>query len=302
MELYNLTKKQKHDLEIKIVKQAEEKEEKKEIDLIFTIEGDEKPFLIVGIDHIHNPISNDKFPQLHLDVVDGFYFLLQKKFPENVYLTCWFIQSYENEMKNKEEIKKKMKKEMKKKEVIEIEDGTMNRFFTRFLDKPSKKKLLDNMMECIHNKKNLIFFPIFIELGHFALVVFDCEKQTLTYYDSLLKIGKNDKNGFNSFANQYLDMVVYYIIDYYNSLKDSDSMKKSKVLTSFVKDFPDNGDLIQSDDMPQQENYVDCGVYCCLFGYILSNKEIIPKKFTKEQIYSMRLKIKESLFDREIKT
>lgn len=292
MELYNLTKKQKHDLEIKIEEVSKKKVESGEIDLNFRIKGDKKPFLSIGVDYVHNPILKDKFPQLHSEVIDGFYHLLQKKFPENVYLTSWFIQSYQNEMV-------KMKNE-KKIEVIEIEDGTMDKFFKQFLDIPSKKELLDNMLVSIHNKEGSIFFPIYIELGHFALVVFDCERQTLTYYDSLLKIGKRDKDGFTKYANQYLDMVVYYIINYYETFADNDVIKKSKVLTSFVENFTEKGDLIQSDDMPQQENYVDCGVYCCLIGYILSNKEKIPKKLSKEQIYSMRLKIKESLLEGEI--
>lgn len=291
MELYNLNDKQIHDLEIKIEELSKKKEEKGEIDLNFRIEGDKKPFLSIGIDFVHNPISKDKFPQLHVDIIDGFYHLLQKKFPKNVYLTCWFIQSYENE---------KIKR-MKNTGVIEIEDGSMNQFFTRFLDIPSKKKLLDNMLKSIHKKKGLIFFPIFIELGHFALVVFDCKNQTLTYYDSLLEIGEKDEDGFTEFANEYLDMVVYYIIDYYNTLKENDLMKESKVLTSFKEKFKKEGDVFQSDDIPQQKNIVDCGVYCCLMGYILSNKEKIPEKFSKKQIYSMRLKIKEALFEGEIK-
>lgn len=284
MELYNLNDKQIHDLEKKIEELSKKKEEKGEIDLNFRIEGDKKPFLSIPIYFIHNPIIKDKFPQLHVDIIDGFYHLLQKKFPENVYLTCWFIQSYKN-------YQKKIKP-------IEIEDGAMN---TDFINLKSKKKLLDNMLKSIDKKEGFIFFPIFIELGHFALVVFDCKKQTLTYYDSLLEISEKDEDGFTEFANEYMDMVVYYIIDYYNTLEKNDLMKKSKVLTSFVENFKEKGDFVQSDDMPQQKNIVDCGVYCCLMGYILSNKEKIPEKFYKKQIYSMRLKIKEALFEGEIK-
>ena len=235
-------------------------------------------------DFVFNPQANRPNSMLHADMVNVYYRLLQKKFPENLYLVTSVLYSYDdiNTIGNKVT------------DLIIIEEDGERDFqrLKKFLSEKNNKpieKMLDRMLDMIDAGKHKLFFPIFLNQNHFALCEIDIATKSFVYHDSLLQ-KKKDENGFTANATKYIKLVRDLIIDYYEYKKKqyaSRNALKNWVLTKPI-------DAEQRDEAPQQNNDYDCGVYTCAFGYLLSANENIPDKFTKTHMQNIRLRIKQS--------
>ena len=244
---------------------------------------------------------------LHAEFVDGYYQLLQKKYPQNLYFTTHFIQNYDDDRKpiEKGSVDEEEKKPIGKKIVIEIEDGNFDLFLLFLNSNPKRRKtkvdMMDKMLDMIaaDEKDRKVFFPVFVDTNHFAVLVLDVKFKALVYYDSIL-YGKNKTTGMTDNAEKYLYLVTDFIKNY---LKYKEFAGESKV-EAFLKDMEHR--LIQYDNSPQQKNGYDCGVYTCALGYLISADKRIPEPkkkgatFTKKQVQNMRLRIKESFVKGEI--
>jgi hypothetical protein len=241
-------------------------------------------------DFVFNPQANRPNAMFHVDMVNVYFCLLQKEFPENLYLLTSVLYAYDDE--NAVDVKPNTSKNPV---VIEEEEdgGDFNRF-KKFLTGHNKpiEKMLDRMLDMIDDGKNKIFIPIYLNQNHFALMEIDIKTKSFVYHDSLLQ-KKKDADGFTANAKKYIKLVRNLIIDYYEYKKKTYAGRNE--LKKWVHTKPINAE--QNDDLPQQDNNYDCGIYTCAFGYLLSKKEKIPDKFTKAQMQNIRLRIKQSFVD-----
>jgi hypothetical protein len=104
----------------------------------------------------------------------------------------------------------------------------------------------------------LIFIPINIGDTHWTLVVIDNTALTVSFLDSL--------QGPPSVGRSHLRNVMLYLRSEWAQLKVDGTVEEHAV-------FPEY-DLVETPaDVPQQPNYVDCGVYVIAFAHALILKE-----------------------------
>ena len=254
--------------------------------------------LVFYKEFLFNKSQDNTDAQLHAEFVNGYYQLLQKKYPDNLYFTTHFIESYDDERKT-----------IEKGKIIDLMEadgsGNFEGLKTFLYANPKRRKtkvdMIDKMLNMIEadEKDRKVFFPVYIDTNHFAVLVLDVKFKALVYYDSIL-YGKNKTTGMTANAEKYLYLVTDFIKNY---LKYKEFAGKSKV-EAFLKDMEHR--LIQYDNSPQQKNGYDCGVYTCALGYLISADKRIPEPkkkgatFTKKQVQNMRLRIKESFVKGEI--
>ena len=285
------------------IEEGEIEKIKNEIAAFRASENDDPIINIVDLDlvfykeFLFNRTQDYPNAMLHADFVNSYYQLLQKKYPENLYFTTHFIETYDD---------KKKRINIEKGEIIDVTeaDGSGNfeglKTFLYANPKRTKTKvdMMDKMLNMIEADESdrKVFFPVFISKNHFAVVVLYVKLKAVVYYDSIL-YGKKKTTGTTENADKYLYLVADLITDYYK-YREEEFAGKSK-LKAFLDNIERN--LFQYDNSPQQHNGYDCGVYTCALGYLISaNKRLPdPKKnneatFTKDQVQNMRLRIKES--------
>lgn len=288
------------------IEEGEIEKIKNEITIFRASENDDPIMNIVDLDlvfykeFLFNRSQDNPDAQLHAEFVNGYYQLLQKKYPENLYFTTHFMEAYDDERIT-----------IEKGEIIDMTvDGSGNfEGLKTFLHAhPKRRKTKEDMMEKMLNmieadeKDRKVFFPVYISKNHFAVLVLDVKLKALVYYDSIL-YGKKKTTGTTNNADKYLYLVADFIMDYYK-YREKDFVGKNK-----IKTFLDNIEmsLFQYDKSPQQHNGYDCGVYTCALGYLISANKRIPDPkennkatFTKDQVQNVRLRIKESFMKGEI--
>uniref|UniRef100_A0A915P7D4 Ubiquitin-like protease family profile domain-containing protein n=1 Tax=Meloidogyne floridensis TaxID=298350 RepID=A0A915P7D4_9BILA len=133
------------------------------------------------------------------------------------------------------------------------------------------KKLLSNGINCVKRwtknkdifENHIILVPIHLT-DHWCLVI-DLEKHKMDYYDSL-----------HQDNSECLELLRKYLInEYLNKRKiplDMDGWQ-----FNFLK------------NIPRQENFCDCGVFCCLFAEFASRRA--PITFTQKGIPDFRERI-----------
>lgn len=124
------------------------------------------------------------------------------------------------------------------------------------------------------NSIKFIIFPICIN-HHWTLVVINIDDKTFTYFNSLSFDKKYEPD------NKFINCIISGIHALFPSIN----------IFSFHRYFPN--------DIPQQNNGVDCGVFICLYlRYLFYHDEFT---FNQSMIHSFRLLIKSELVDNELK-
>lgn len=119
-------------------------------------------------------------------------------------------------------------------------------------------------------QKDKLFIPINQGRGHWILIVISMKNRTIKYYDSLG--GK---------SQLFMEIIVSFLTDLHAERKvDFDKNKWGKI---FVE------------DIPQQDNFIDCGVYVCLYAYFITKNYPI---IFKNNISHYRIKIAQMLIER----
>lgn len=134
----------------------------------------------------------------------------------------------------------------------------------------------------------LVLFPVNSGGSHWVLVAWQVSAGELYYYDSLMckKSGNLIMKHISKLINSFLEEE-----EFENSLKSlsiEDDVCKDKIIE---RTHPKIEKLLITKGQPQQTDGSSCGVFCCLFGEILSKQ----KKITNLDfdIYKFR----ESLID-----
>jgi hypothetical protein len=274
---------------------------------------------------IQNPISKDKSPLLHADIVNSYLHLLNKtkstSSPHHIFFTTDFIDQYDYKLNN---IEKKESFTFTTENKLQYDRKKRLEHLALFLtgirkkrpeiERYARQQLLDDVFDTINTYYNpskkrktstttsppLIFFPIFLNENHFALAVLDIHKidPCVTYYDSLLGIDiTRTPIPMTEQAKKYLNLIVELLSNYFFNFKDETYRSRYPNTTHFFQNVT-SLDIEQLDppDMPQQPNVVDCGVYVCALAYLIANNLKIPTSFTDQQIQNIRLRIKQLIF------
>ena len=110
----------------------------------------------------------------------------------------------------------------------------------------------------------MVFFPINWRQEHWALAVVDFREQGIFYYDSLAHLNYHDQ--------EYLTRIVTYIE------KEHMTKIQQPIDTTFWR-------LETVQDVPRQNNGVDCGVFLCKYMDFLSTDEKLAFQHTDIQTY-----------------
>jgi sentrin-specific protease 1 len=116
--------------------------------------------------------------------------------------------------------------------------------------------------------KDKIFMPINLSQTHWVMAVAFVQKKEIHYFDSMSGSGK-----------RFLPHILQWFVD------EAKDKKKGSIVVN-----PEEWKLIdQEDDVPQQRNGVDCGVFSTICADFLSDD--LPLKYSQEEMGDYRQKI-----------
>lgn len=119
-----------------------------------------------------------------------------------------------------------------------------------------------------------IFIPINIDNSHWALLFINIQERQIFYLDSLRKLKSYNHNYIT-----YTNTIHKYIFDEYFCEYNSDMPTDEKALWT----------VQEMENLPQQDNEYDCGMFVCMYAdYLLQD---LPIEFTQQHIPMLRLKL-----------
>jgi hypothetical protein len=105
-----------------------------------------------------------------------------------------------------------------------------------------------------------IIIPVHQE-AHWAAIVVDMKKFAIYYFDSCYQYTKSYRN------NPYVQDIYQFLHDAYRYEYDDEELQKVRICARPFYEFPKFSLLPRTgEDVPQQENFVDCGVFALMFA------------------------------------